>query len=107
MTGKAISSDSASLLRRPPFCSRDTHDQHLRTLESIFGPAARAAGSFRSPALKQKRIEISGADGWSRYSKVPRSLTSRAAPSNPVMAARYSEVARLMRFTPAAESSAT
>jgi len=38
---------------------------------------------------------------------VPCSRTSFAALSNPVIAARYSEVARLMRLTPAADRAAT
>ena len=43
----------------------------------------------------------------SKYPNVPVCFTSVAAFSSPVIAARYSEVARLTRFTPAAASSAT
>src|SRR5260370_42208248 len=43
----------------------------------------------------------------SRKSNCPASLTSQAASSSPLIAARYSEVAMLMRLTPASASSPT
>jgi hypothetical protein len=43
----------------------------------------------------------------SRKPNFPLSITSFAASRKPVIAARYSEVARLMRLTPAAASSFT
>src|SRR5690349_23892013 len=58
----------------------------------------------------QFRIKVynSGVDRErSRYPKLPFSFTSFAAPSSPVIAARYNDVARLIRRTPAASSSAT
>src|SRR4029078_1652596 len=57
----------------------------------------------------QFRIKVynSGVDRErSRYPKLPFSFTSFAAPSSPVIAARYNDVARLIRRRPAASSSA-
>src|SRR6267143_562149 len=57
--------------------------------------------------FSMKRLSSGVVSARSRSPKLPFSLTSRAASSRPLIAARYSELARLIRRTPAAWSSAT
>src|SRR5262245_34017458 len=85
-------------------CARDRYRRIVRGIRELGDEAA-----LLEPVLLHfMYLLISGVGSErSMKPKVPFSFTSRAASTRPLIAPRHSEVARLMRFTPAACSSAT